>query len=175
VMKIEILLDSASFERIALAYKPGLERLGIEVSVRTVDDAQFQKRQDERDFDLIMSSIAQSQSPGNEQRDYWGSAAADRPASANLSGIKDAGIDALIDKVVYARDRDELVAATKALDRVLLAGNYVVPHWRSPTWRTLRWDRFASPSLLPSQSATGGFPDVWWSDPARLAKTGAPR
>jgi microcin C transport system substrate-binding protein len=175
VMTIEILLDSATLERAALAYKPGLERLGIGVSIRTVDEAQFQKRQDERDFDMIISVIAESQSPGNEQRDYWGSAAADKPGSANIAGIKDPAVDALIDRVVYAESRDELVAATHALDRVLLAGHYVVPHWRSPTWRTLRWNRFSGPSTLPSQSPTGGFPDQWWYDEAKVAKTGAPR
>lgn len=159
----------------ALAYKPGLERLGIGVTIRTVDDAQFQKRQDERDFDMIIGVVAQSQSPGNEQREYWGSAAADRPGSNNLPGIKDEAIDALVDKVVYAKDRPTLVAATKALDRVLLSKHYVVPHWRSPSWRTLRWDRFSGPDTLPSQSATGGFPLVWWYDQTKVAKTGAPR
>jgi microcin C transport system substrate-binding protein len=174
-MSVEILLDSATFERVALAWKPGLERLGIAVSIRTVDDAQFQKRQDERDFDMIMSSLPQSQSPGNEQRDYWGSASADRPGSTNLAGIKDPAVDALVDRVVYAKDRKELVAATRALDRVLLAGHYVVPHWRSPSWRTLRWNRFSGPATLPSQSMTGGFPTTWWYDETKAAKTGAPR
>jgi microcin C transport system substrate-binding protein len=174
-MTVEFLFDSASFERIGLAYKPALERLGINVVIRTVDSTQFQKRQDERDFDIMMLLIPESQSPGNEQREYWGSAAADRPGSSNLIGIKDKGIDALIDKVVYATDREELVAATKALDRVLLAHNYVVPMWRSPTNRTLRWDRFSGPATLPEQSLTGGFPDLWWYDPAKVAKTGAAR
>ena len=117
----------------------------------------------------------ESQSPGNEQLEYWGSAAADRPASQNLMGIKDPAVDALIDRVVYAKDRPELVAATKALDRVLLAGDYLVPMWRSPVWHTLRWDRFGQPATLPSQSPTGGFPDVWWYDPAKVAKVGPGR
>ena len=175
VMKIEILLDSATFERVALAYKPGLERLGIAVSVRTVDDAQFQKRQDERDFDMIIGVVGQSQSPGNEQREYWGSAAADRAGSRNFAGIKNEAVDSLIDRVVYAKDRSELVAATHALDRVLLSQHYVVPHWRSPSFRTLRWDRFSGPATLPSLSASGGFPEMWWYDQAKAAKTGAAR
>jgi microcin C transport system substrate-binding protein len=174
-MTVEILLDNPAFERIALVYKQSLERLGIGVTIRTVDSAQFQKRQDDRDFDLIIYGQGQSQSPGNEQREYWGSDAADRPGSANIPGIKDPAVDALIDRVVYARDREELVAATKALDRVLMAGSYVVPMWRSATIRTLRWDRFASPKTLPSQSLTGGFPDVWWYDATRAAKVGATR
>jgi microcin C transport system substrate-binding protein len=174
-MTVEILLDNPSFERVALVYKQSLERLGIAVTIRTVDTAQFQKRENDRDFDLILYGLGQSQSPGNEQREYWGSEAADRPGSANVPGIKDTAIDLLIDRVVYAKDRDELVAATKALDRVLLAGNYVVPMWRSATIRTLRWDRFAGPKVLPSQSLTGGFPDVWWYDASRAAKVGAAR
>src|SRR5262249_55731759 len=118
---------------------------------------------------------AQSQSPGNEQRDYWGSAAADRAGSANYAGIKDPAVDTLVDRVVYARDRAELVAATKALDRVLLWGPHVVPPWRSPSYRTLRGDRFSGPATLPSQSPTGGFPEVWWYDQEKAAKTGAPK
>jgi microcin C transport system substrate-binding protein len=174
-MTVEILLDNPAFERVALVYKQSLERLGIGVSIRSVDTAQFQKREDDRDFDLIIYGQGQSQSPGNEQREYWGSDAAGRPGSANIPGIKDPAVDVLIDRVVYARDREELVAATKALDRVLMAGSYVVPMWRSATIRTLRWDRFASPKVLPSQSLTGGFPDVWWYDAARAAKVGATR
>jgi microcin C transport system substrate-binding protein len=174
-MTVEILLDNPAFERVALVYKQSLERLGIGVSIRSVDTAQFQKREDDRDFDLIIYGQGQSQSPGNEQREYWGSDAAGRPGSANIPGIKDPAVDVLIDRVVYARDREELVAATKALDRVLMTGSYVVPMWRSATIRTLRWDRFASPKVLPSQSLTGGFPDVWWYDAARAAKVGATR
>jgi microcin C transport system substrate-binding protein len=172
-MSVEFLLDNPAFERVVLAYKPSLERLGIEVQVRTVDAAQYMDRERSRDFDIVILSKAQGQSPGNEQRGYWGSAAADQPGSPNILGVKDAGIDALIDKVVFAKDRADLVAATRALDRVLLAGHYVVPQWRSASIRTLRWDRFGHPATLPSQSLTGGFPDVWWFDAERAAKTGA--
>ncbi len=172
-MSAEFLLDNPAFERVVLAYKPALERLGIEVLVRTVDAAQYEDRERSRDFDIVVFSQGQSQSPGNEQRGFWGSVAADQPGSPNILGIKDAGIDALIDKVVFAKDRTELVAATHALDRVLLAGHYVVPQWRSASIRTLRWDRFGHPDTLPSQSLTGGFPDVWWFDAERAAKTDA--
>jgi len=173
VMSVEILIDSPAFEVIALAYKASLQRLGVAVTVRTVDDSQFQKRQDTRDFDLIELLVAQSQSPGNEQRNYWGSTEADRDGSANVPGIKSPAVDALIDRVIFAKNRAELVAATKALDRVLLAGNYVVPQWYSGKSRVLRWDRFSGPATLPSQSLTGGFPEVWWYDEAKAAKTGA--
>lgn len=172
-MKVEFLLDNPAFERVVLAYKPGLERLGMEVSVRTVDAAQYEDRERNRDFDIVIFSQGQSQSPGNEQRAYWGSESADRPGSPNILGIKDPAVDALIDRVVFAKDRAELVAATRALDRVLLSGHYVVPQWRSSTIRTLRWDRFGHPTVLPSQSLTGGFPDVWWFDADRAAKAKA--
>lgn len=172
-MTIEILLDGKVFERAALTYKQSLERLGVAVTIRLVDASQHELRERNRDFDLIVFSMGQSQSPGNEQRSYWGSAAADQPTSPNILGIKNPGVDALIDRVVFAKNREELVAATHALDRVLLAGYYVVPHWRSPTIRTLRWDRFSGPDILPSKSPTGGFPDVWWFDPVKAAKTDA--
>ena len=172
VMTIELLLGSETFTRVALVYQQGLKRIGIDVVIRTPDDAQFEQRQNNRDFDMIMYAQAESQSPGNEQRDYWSSAAADGPGSQNIMGIKDAAVDALIDRVIYAKDRPELVAATKALDRVLMAGSYVVPMWYSPSWHTLRWNRFGQPAVLPSQSPTGGFPTVWWYDPALAAKTG---
>lgn len=169
-MQVEFLLDNPAFERVVLAYKPSLERLGMEVSVRTVDASQYEDRERNRDFDIVIFLQAQSQSPGNEQRGFWGSTAADTPGSPNILGIKDPGVDALIDRLVFAKDRNELVAATRALDRVLLAGHYVVPQWRSATIRTLRWDRFGHPDVLPSKSPTGGFPDVWWFDADRAAK-----
>ena len=102
------------------------------------------------------------------------SAAADKPGSRNLIGIKDPGIDALIEKVIYAKDRAGVIAATKALDRVLLAHDYVVPQWSASEQRTLRWNRFSHPSVLP-RYAGSGFPTTWWYDEARAAKTGAPR
>lgn len=173
VMKVEILLSDDNFTKIALPYVENLKRIGIDASVRVVDETQFTERQNKRDFDMIMFGVGQTQSPGNEQRDYWGSAAADKPTSRNIIGIKDPAIDALTERIVYAKDRAELVATTKALDRVLLAGAYVVPMWYSDVWHTLRWNRFGQPALLPSQSPTGGFPTVWWYDQALAAKTGA--
>ena len=175
VMSAEVLLDNPTFERVALLWKPGLERLGIAVTIRSVDTSQFQKRQDSRDFDLIMYGQGESQSPGNEQKGFWSSQAADVPGSDNIVGIKDPAVDALIDRVIFAKSRDELVAATKALDRVLLAGAYVVPHWYLDADRLLYWNRFGRPATLPSQSASGGFPQAWWWDAALAAKTGLPK
>jgi microcin C transport system substrate-binding protein len=116
----------------------------------------------------------QSLSPGNEQREFWGSQAAKREGSRNLAGIADPGIDALIDRVIFARDRAELVAATKALDRVLLAHDYMVPQWAYGKQRTARWNRFSHPETLPRYGASG-FPTIWWYDQAKADKTGAIR
>ncbi|WP_425105306.1 extracellular solute-binding protein [Ancylobacter sp.] len=170
---MEILIADPAFERVALFYKPSLERLGITVNVRQVDASQYINRLRARDYDMIISSWGQSLSPGNEQRDFWGSAAADRDGSGNHAGIKDPGIDALIEKVIYAKNREELVAATKALDRVLLAHDYVVPAWHYPNTRTARWNRFSHPETLPKYSF--GFPTIWWWDAEKAAKTGAAR
>lgn len=166
----ELLLNGPTFERHALFYKPSLERLGITMNVRQVDTSQYINRMRARDYDMILSGWGQSLSPGNEQRNFWGSAAADREGSYNFAGIKDPGIDALIEKVIYAKDREELVAATHALDRVLLAHDYVVPTWNYPNTRTARWNRFGRPEKLPEYSI--GFIEIWWWDAALAAKTG---
>ncbi len=169
-LTIDFLLVSPAFERIILFYKPSLDRLGIGMTARVVDSSQYINRVRARDFDVIVSGWAQSLSPGNEQRDFFGTEAADREGSRNYGGIKDPAVDALIERVIYAKDREELVAATKALDRVLLWNHYVVPTWTITYARTARWDRFAKPEKLPAYSY--GFPEIWWYDPARAAKTG---
>jgi microcin C transport system substrate-binding protein len=169
---VEFLVDDPNSERFALFYKPSLERLGMLMTVRTVDDAQYENRLRRWDFDMITASWGQSLSPGNEQRGYWGSQSADIVGSRNLVGIKNAGIDALIDRVIYAKDRDELVAATKALDRVLLWNFYVVPQWTYGKVRSARWDRFGRPDPLPKYGLSA-FPAVWWWDAERAAKTGS--
>lgn len=173
-LSVELLSSSPNDERVFLPYKSVLERLGIAVSVRTVDDVQFTNRTRSFDFDITSTVWAQSLSPGNEQREYWGSEAARREGSRNLGGIADPAVDALIDRIIFAKDRDELVAATKALDRVLLAHNYVVPQWTSLKQRTARWDRYSHPQTMP-RYAGAAFPTVWWYDEAKAARTGAPR
>ena len=115
---VEFLVSDPNSERFVLFYKPSLDRLGMTVSVRTVDDAQYVVRQRSWDYDIITAVWGKSLSPGNEQRGYWGSQAADQAGSRNLIGIKNEAVDALIDRVIFAKDRAELVAATKALDRV---------------------------------------------------------
>jgi microcin C transport system substrate-binding protein len=168
---VEFLADDPSFERVFLFYKPSLDRLGITVSVRTVDDAQYENRLRSWDFDIISHSWPESLSPGNEQRGYWGSQAADQPGSNNMIGIKNPAVDAMIDQVIFAKTRDDLVAATHALDRVLLWNNYVVPQWTYGKVRSARWDRFGHPDPLPKYGLSG-FPTIWWWDAGKAAKTG---
>ncbi len=169
---LELLNQDPSFERVTLFYKPSLERLGIAVSVRTVDPTQFENRTREWDFDVITNGWPESQSPGNEQREFWSSKSADIAGSQNYAGIKNPAVDKLIDRVIYSKGRDELVAATKALDRVLLWNHYVVPQWTYTKVRTARWDRFGRPVELPRYGQSG-FPFIWWYDAdkaARIAK-----
>lgn len=166
---VEILLVQPAFERIALFYKPALQRLGIDVQVRTVDTSQYENRLRQWDYDIIVASWGQSLSPGNEQREFWGSQAADRPGSRNYIGIKNPAVDKMIERVIFAKSREELVAATHALDRVLLWNSYVVPNWAYPFTRTARWDRFGRPDNLP-QYISPAFPTIWWWDKDRAAK-----
>lgn len=168
---LELLVDDPSFERVMLFFKPSLERLGIAVSVRIIDPTQYENRLRSWDFDVVTSSWPESLSPGNEQREYWGSQSADASGSRNIIGIKNPAIDKLIDRVIFTKDRDDLVAATKALDRVLLWNHYVVPQWNYPKVRTARWDRFGRPSELPKYGLSG-FPALWWFDPDRAARIG---
>lgn len=170
-MAVEFLLNSPDSVRFVEPYKPNLERLGITVSMRVVDDAQYENRLRQWDYDIITMVWGQSLSPGNEQRGFWGSQAADEPGSNNYAGIKNPAVDALIDRVIFAKNRAELVAATKALDRALLWNHYVVPQWTYGKVRSARWDRFDRPQVLPKYGASA-FPSVWWWDQARATKTG---
>jgi len=170
-VSVELLSRDPGDERIALFYKPSLERLGITASVRTVDDVQYQNRIRSFDFDLTTAVWGQSLSPGNEQRDMFGSQVADRPGSRNLPGIKNPAIDALIDRIIFAKDRAELVATCKAMDRVLLWNFYVVPQFTYGFQRYARWDRFSHPEPLP-QYGVSGFPTLWWFDADKAAKIG---
>ena len=168
----EILLVSPDFERIVLPLVQNLKRLGVAATVRTVDPAQYINRTRDFDFDMVSSGWGQSESPGNEQRDFWGSAAADRTASRNLIGIKDPAIDALIDHVIFAPNRETLIAASRALDRALLWGHYVIPQWHLQYERIAYWDKFGRPAKLPTY---GIDLYAWWIDPVKekaLAKSG---
>jgi microcin C transport system substrate-binding protein len=170
-LNMEFLLDSPLFERVALPYKQQLELLGIGVSIKTVDSAQYERRTQTFDFDVVVGNWPQSLSPGNEQRDFWGSEAAKRDGSRNLIGIANPAIDALIEKLIFAADREALVTACRALDRTLLWHHYVVPMWYIPYERTARWDRFGRPDKLPDLST--GFPSIWWWDAEKAKKVSA--
>ena len=164
--EFEILLSNPSFERVALPFKQALERIGINASVRTVDTAQFQRRTDQFDFDMIVGGAGQSLSPGNEQREFFGSEAAKQEGSRNLSGISDPAIDKLIELVISAPDRQALIARTRALDRVLLWHWYMIPQWHLSAFRVAYWDVFGMPKTNPKY----GLPidDTWWIDPDKL-------
>jgi microcin C transport system substrate-binding protein len=170
-MAVEVLLPSPAFERVVGFWKPLLERAGIEVSIRTVDASQYENRLRSWDYDVIVSTWGQSLSPGNEQRGMWGSKAAEQQGSRNYIGVQDPAIDALIERVIFAKNRTELVAATHALDRVLLANHFVVPQWTYGKVRTARWNRFGKPDPLPKYGMAA-FPTVWWWDAEKGAKTG---
>jgi microcin C transport system substrate-binding protein len=165
---IEYLDYSDINQRFVLPYAQSLEKIGIAVDYRTVDSSAYQERVRKFDFDIVMHAWGQSLSPGNEQRNQWGSAAADREGSENLAGIKDKAVDRLIDKVIFAADRETLVGATHALDRVLLANNFVVPQWYSKVDRYVYWDRFGRPAQLPKFDF--GFPSLWWFDKAKAER-----
>jgi microcin C transport system substrate-binding protein len=166
---VEFLLGNPAHERFVLFYMRSLNRLGIEATVRSVDDVQYQNRIRQWDFDIVVTTWPETLSPGNEQRDYWGSQAAATPGSRNIIGIANKAIDALIDRVIFAKDRSELLAVTRALDRVLLWNHYVVPQWTYGKARTARWDRFGKPDPMPIYGASA-FPKIWWWDDRRAAE-----
>lgn len=169
----EILLSGPTIEPVATAWQTNLRSIGIEATIRSVDSAEYINRLRSRDFEVTYNGWAQSISLGNEQNFFFGSSSAGDANSANYAGIADPGVDALINKVIFARDRDELLAASAALDRVLLAHYYVVPSYTLRQERIARWDRFSHPDTLPAFSV--GFPQVWWYDPAKAEKAGVAR
>ena len=140
-------------------FKDNLEKLGIEVTVRTIDSAQYQKRLENFDFDMVVQTFSQSLSPGNEQRNFWGSNAADTNGSRNIIGIKNYVVDSLIEKLIHAENREELITISKALDRILLWQHYVIPNWHISSYRVLYWDFLDKPKVRPKYSL--GL-DTWW-------------
>ena len=163
--RFEILLDNPLFERLALPFIQSLKRLGIDATLRTTQDsAQYTRRTQSFDYDMVVGAFGESLSPGNEQRWFWGSAAADQPGSPNLIGIKNPAIDTLIDQVISAPDRQQLIARTHALDRVLLWNYYVIPHFYMGADRLAYWNIFDRPKVRPRYAT--GF-DSWWIDPKK--------
>lgn len=169
-MRFQILIVSPAFERIILPFVRNLKRLGIDASVRLVDESQYINRLRSFDFDMAMLVWGQSESPGNEQRDFWGSRAAEQPGSRNYIGIKDPVVDELIEGVISAPDRDSLIARTRALDRVLRSAFYVIPAWYLSADRVLYWNKVSYPAVVP---ARGVQFETWWFDEAKAAALAA--
>lgn len=157
--KFEVLLVSQAFERVMLPYKKNLSRLGIDMKIRLVDTSQYINRIRSFDYDMIAISIGQSNSPGNEQRYFWSSEAADTKGTRNFMGIKNAAIDTLLELVISAPDREQLIIRTRALDRVLLWNHYIIPNWHYAYFRVAYWDKFAKPTVQPKYGL--GFYN-WW-------------
>lgn len=160
-LDFEIMLGGPTIEPVALAFARNLKLIGVDATVRSVEQSQFTNRWRSRDFDVMYNAWGQSMNPGNEQAEYWGSDAASREGSQNYSGISDPGVDALVRKVIFARDRDDQIAAVKALDRVLLAHHIVVPSYSSKSSRIAYWDTITHPERLPEYGI--GMPTIWWS------------
>ncbi|HEU0155483.1 MAG TPA: extracellular solute-binding protein [Stellaceae bacterium] len=161
--EFEFLLDNPQFERIVLPFIDNLRRMGITARVRTVDTAQYQRRMETFDFDMTVVLFGESLSPGNEQREYFGSKAADQQGSGNLLGVKNKVVDQLIEELIQAPDRASLVAHTRAYDRVLQYGYYVVPNYHLSAFRVAYWNKFRRPATSPKYAL--GL-DTWWIDPA---------
>ena len=159
-LSFEIIDSNPLFERWVLPFIANMKKIGVEANFRVLDPAQYQNRMNDFDFDMTVNSIGQSSSPGNEQIDYWGSEKADVTGSRNYIGVKDSVIDDLIVKIIKAPNREELVALTRALDRVLLSGHYLIPQWHIDHWRIAYWSKLGRPDNL--SDITPAIGDTWW-------------
>ena len=164
-LDVEFLIESPVFERVLGPYVKNLKLIGINATIRTVDDAQYLKRTKDFDFDVVGSRFSSSQTPGDELRVFFGSQSANAPGSYNLSGVASPAIDALLDKVVEARSRADLNTTGQALDRVLRAEQFWVPNWYKSTYWVAYWDRFGRPGIQPKYDR--GIVDTWWYDEAK--------
>jgi len=167
-LKLEILNFEPAFERVTAPFIKNLQRLGIDASMRMVDPAQYQRRLKTFDFDITTERYSMQNTPGVELASYFGSKAASIDGSLNLAGISDPAVDALIDKVIAAKSREELETAARALDRVLRAGHYWVPHWYKASNNIAYWDKFSRPETKPRFDR--GVLDTWWYDTGKAAK-----
>jgi microcin C transport system substrate-binding protein len=164
----EILLHDQPTERVALHFMNSLKKLGIKVNIRSIDTTSYQQRFENKEYDMILSVIPQSETPGNEQRSFWGSKTADLPGGYNFPGIKDPVVDQLIELVINSASYEELQTRVRALDRVLLWGYYMVPGWHMGGTFIAYWDRFGKPAIEP-KFASMPF-TTWWIDKDRIAK-----
>ncbi len=160
--QFEFMTADPAYERIILAFRRNLDRLGVDVAVRTVNPSQYMERIESHDFDMIMHVIPQSETPGNEQRDFWGSGKADTKGSRNVAGIKNPVVDEIIEDIIDAQTREDLKVRTHALDRILLWNHYMIPGWHLGKSRVAYWDKFQMPAIKPKDGI--GF-TTWWIDP----------
>jgi len=165
-LSFEFLITQADFERVLLPFKRNLASLGIELVLRRVDVSQYINRLRSRDFDMVVSGYGQSNSPGNEQREYWHSSSADNPGSRNLMGLRNPAVDALVEGLIHADSRESLITHTRALDRALLAGHYLIPNFHTKAYRVAHWDKFSRPEISPRYDL-GLF--TWWVDAEKAA------
>lgn len=170
-LRFEFLLVQADFERILLPFKRNLASLGIEMTLRRIDVSQYINRLRSRDFDMVVSGFGQSNSPGNEQREYWHSSSADNSGSRNLMGLKDPAVDQLVAGLIEADSREELITYTRALDRVLRAGHYLVPNFHTTVYRVAYWNKFSHPQQPPRYDV-GQY--TWWMTPGAADQVASP-
>jgi microcin C transport system substrate-binding protein len=164
VFEIDVLLVQKGFDRIFAPYAHNLKKLGIDMNYRTVDDSLYKRRMDNFEFDMVVTSFPQSVSPGNELMNMFHSRAAEMNGSRNLPGIADPVVDALIEKIINAEDREQLVIAAHALDRVLLHGEYLVPNWYIDAHRIAYRDKFNMPQTLPLYfEPVSWLLKTWWA------------
>ena len=168
-LRFVVTLVSPAFQRVVEPYLDNLRRIGVQATMRVVDDAVYERLINSKDFDMIVHSFPESQSPGNEQRDYWGSASANQEGSRNVIGIRNPAVDAIVEHIVQARNRAALVTATRALDRVLWHEHYMVPQWYIATHRVTYWNKFSHPTRLPLYYDPVTYLLWWWYDPAKAA------
>ncbi|MEM1420149.1 MAG: extracellular solute-binding protein [Pseudomonadota bacterium] len=167
-LTVEFLSAQAQQDKVFAPYAQRLRRLGIDAQYRLIDQAQFINRVRSYDFDMIIDGWSNSESPGNEQREFWGAASADAPGGRNTPGVKNPVVDALIEKIIFAENREALETASRALDRVLLWEHYSVMQLYTPYERIAHWNKFGAPDPLPARRI--GFPTVWWWDADKAAE-----
>ncbi len=158
-LTIEFMLYQLNLERVLLPFMRNLAELGIDMQIRRVDASQYVNRMRSRDFDMTTATWGQSSSPGNEQREYWHSSSADSPGSRNYIGLRDPAIDKLVEGLIRADSRKSLITHARALDRVLLWGNYVIPNYYIDTFRIAHWNKFGRPAITPKYDV--GMM-TWW-------------
>ncbi len=166
-LTIEFLENDPAFDRIMTPYVRNLKRLGIEATVRLIDEAQYQRRLEDYDYDMIVSRFSLPLTPGVELRAFFGSDAAKNKGSFNLAGLSNPAVDKLIDQIIKTKDREELKVACRALDRVLRAEHFWVPHWHKRAYNVAYWNQFGRPGIKPKYDR--GIIETWWTDPAKAA------